>query len=553
MFPLRFLTPFQFLTVFAVVVGSIYGQSIKSPRQVIQGKVFDVQGNNVSGAKVWIEDNKTGTESESTVTDRSGEFGFDDIPPGEYLLKGESADLEMGFTSVAIAQGHDARDLKIQLRQGGAISGRAVDEQGQPIAGAKAELLRRGFDRVIIPGMDWPTDPNLWAPKTNADGEFLFWGVPPGEYLIRVSAQSLPSRASYPTTYYPNVTNSDSAVSVMVAVGREADNLDVHLAPNGFRVRGRLIGKQRQHQKLFLIPRNMALPVAPPDAVARASGPDGRFEILGVAPGSYYLYYASEPATIPSRIATEDLPALANKVEWVRVPIEVGARDLDNLTLAITDPGRLRGEIAIDPQATEPEDLNFSNITIGLEFSEMVPTIRWEAYPQIDSTGRFELARVSEGNLRIREVNLPDGWFLSELFQDGADVTSSGLFMPAGKNSTVKVIISNFGGEVIGTIRDAENVPVPSSRYILLPESTLRDNPLFIRSGTSYEGGRFKLQGLAPGEYTLIAFPDEEKFSPTFVRNLENISQYEAFGQHIHVGAGQTTQVTVVVVPLNYR
>ena len=61
--------------------------------------------------------------------------------------------------------------------------------------------------------------------------------------------------------------------------------------------------------------------------------------------------------------------------------------------------------------------------------------------------------------------------------------------------------------------------------------------------------GAFIIESVLPGEYTLIAFPDDDQLTPVFLRHLELVGKYERFGQRVHVEAGQTQQVTLRTVP----
>jgi hypothetical protein len=128
-------------------------------------------------------------------------------------------------------------------------------------------------------------------------------------------------------------------------------------------------------------------------------------------------------------------------------------------------------------------------------------------------------------------------------------VTASGWTTSPGTETKVDVLVSNAGGSITGVIKDRENRPVSAARYILLPEPSLRGNRPLITNGVASEQGLFKIDAVRPGEYTLIAFPDEDRYTPVFMRDLETVQQFERFGERILVTAGQTMQVTVTVSP----
>lgn len=157
--------------------------------------------------------------------------------------------------------------------------------------------------------------------------------------------------------------------------------------------------------------------------------------------------------------------------------------------------------------------------------------------------------QLSEGLLSVVDFKFLDGWFVSGIRENGRDVMASGFSTRPGKETELEMTVSNNGGIIEGNIRDKENNPLPGARYVLLPEKSLRQNRMLLQYGAAYEGGGFKIESVIPGDYRLIAFPDDDRFGPSFMRDLESIESYEAFGLWLHVDAGQTVSVTAVIVP----
>jgi len=89
-----------------------------------------------------------------------------------------------------------------------------------------------------------------------------------------------------------------------------------------------------------------------------------------------------------------------------------------------------------------------------------------------------------------------------------------------------------------------------SSREICSVTGTLPaiKSRLIITGASSEEGG-FDIQSVPPGEYTLLAFPDDARFSTGFLRDPERLERYEVFGERIYVAAGQSVAVTIRVAP----
>ncbi len=129
----------------------------------------------------------------------------------------------------------------------------------------------------------------------------------------------------------------------------------------------------------------------------------------------------------------------------------------------------------------------------------------------------------------------------------------SGFSSKPGRESALEVTISNAGGAITGIIKDSQDRPLKSARFALLPEPRLRGNPLLLKTGVANTNGDFKIDAIRPGNYTLLAFPDEDQFTPAFLRDRDMLEKVEAFGHPISIRAGQTIRADVTVVPQGSR
>jgi hypothetical protein len=141
-----------------------------------------------------------------------------------------------------------------------------------------------------------------------------------------------------------------------------------------------------------------------------------------------------------------------------------------------------------------------------------------------------------------------DEWFISRLLFEGRDVTTSGFSASPEEDRTLEVIISNAGGNVAGTINDIQGKSGAGARIVLLPDPSFRDNPIFLRVALASDSGEFSMEMIPPGNYTAIAFPAEEQFTPMFLTEARWVEQYERYGQPIHIDAGATARVHLVTV-----
>ena len=175
-------------------------------------------------------------------TDGQGRFEFRDLPAGRWELTASKA----GFVSLRLGQRRpfeagtpvELRDAQvvdradIALPRGAAITGRVFDEFGDPVAGARLQVLRyqlvQGTRRLTPTGVDDQSDDT---------GAFRLFGLTPGDYYVSATVRALPvddptvDAAGYAPTYFPGTGNVAEAQRVTLGLGQELTNLSVRAAP----------------------------------------------------------------------------------------------------------------------------------------------------------------------------------------------------------------------------------------------------------------------------------------------------------------------------------
>jgi len=536
---------FNVVALFMIVVSALTAQApLTGIPGSVQGTVCEVGTcKPIAGARLVISMPETPGTARTTTTDIGGTFRFQQLQPGKYRLQVEADNhgLATVLSLIAVPDGGGVEGLKIEMSALGTISGRAFDETGEPLVGARIEAMTfRGQGQHF----------HILAPIAGADtddrGEFRIPALDPGEYYVRVlppDDRVLPD--SYPVTYYPNTTDPSAAAKVVVAGGAEIAGIEPKLSSRGVKVRGRVIDPKNENTSadLLLLPRTPAvlvLPLLNPNTMDHSSDD---FELRGVAPGAYYLYAITRTYS--------SLP-----IEWIRYSIDVGNRDVENVPVTLIPAGSIKGRIVFASDVLDPENLDLSRVRIHADTSEVVPAApRTGAIGQVRITpagksGEFLLEHVSEMKLFLDAQFPGDEWFVSSISLDGADVLATGLIAGPGRELVLDVIISNAGGTLAGVIKDREGKPVPAGRLVLMPSDSRRENPFLLRTGVAVEKGEFMIETIRPGEYTAIALPDEDQFTPTFLRNLESVGKYERFGTRVHIGARETTRVDLTVAPI---
>ena len=192
--------------------------------------------------------------------------------------------------------------MNFALPRGGAISGRIVDELGEPLASVQVTVHRYAFmggsRRLVNAGMDGGND------RTDDLGQSRLFGLPPGEYYIAATLRNMefmPMNAApvsgasdgYASTYFPGTSSLADARRVPVRAGQDVANVSFALVSARLgRITGRVTtsaGEPFLGGMLMVAPRNddvMGMGFNMSGAQIR---PDGTFQTGGLPPGTYTL------------------------------------------------------------------------------------------------------------------------------------------------------------------------------------------------------------------------------------------------------------------------
>ena len=165
----------------------------------------------------------------------------------------------------------------IAMPRGGVISGRVVDEFGDPIADAVVNAMRSAWA-----GGRRRLQPSGRTAMTNDLGQFRIYGLSPGDYYVsgtfRGDAMGMemmsaamggapgggPTGSSpnsgYAPTYFPGTPNGAEAQKIAIAAGQESQNTDFALLPVELaRITGTVIsseGKPLEGSMVNAVPRS---------------------------------------------------------------------------------------------------------------------------------------------------------------------------------------------------------------------------------------------------------------------------------------------------------
>jgi len=243
------------------------------------------------------------------VTDVNGRFVIEGVAAGEYHVNVQKA----GFApisdptepppTITVAAGQSLDNVDFRLQKGGAITGRVIDANGEPVPEVSIMAMRR-FPASAAGDRLFPA-PVQGGQLTNDIGEFRVSGLAPGEYFIAATAGAFSpfggmnvapaaagsSRTRTATTYYPGTADQNAAGAIIITPGAEVGNIVFALQTvPAFNVAGIVVdeaGSPIAHAMVMLM-SDPRLGMFGPAGSAQSQD-DGRFIIGGVAAGTYHV------------------------------------------------------------------------------------------------------------------------------------------------------------------------------------------------------------------------------------------------------------------------
>src|ERR1035438_6508275 len=159
------------------------------------------------------------------------------IAPGKYRLAAErngfiatqygSRGPGKAGTLLTLEAGQKSSDLNMRLTPHGVITGRVLDEEGEPVSSANVQVMRQQY----MQGRKQMARAN--GASSNDLGEYRVFGLAPGRYYVSVETRPnqmmTQTEDEYVTTYFPRTADAAAAAPIDVAPGAQLRNIDIAL------------------------------------------------------------------------------------------------------------------------------------------------------------------------------------------------------------------------------------------------------------------------------------------------------------------------------------
>lgn len=455
-------------SVSGVVVNGMTGAPV--PRvHVVLG--LDAEGNRTYGA----------------MSGADGRFSMTGLEQGAYSITMERAGYSMPAGAdltenapLLLNAGDSRTGLQLQLMPTGAIAGRVTNAEGEPVEGVRVEA----WGDLDGGGSDT-------GGTTDSTGHFRIGGLAAGRYRVLAipnNSYSPPEARTDGTvdvqdapTYAPGALTFREGARFRVTPGGETNGVDIRLARVPIvSVSGKAEGGPGGY--LRLTQKNGI------SRTSEAIKPDGTFRLWRLYPGEYEIQASWRGAD-------------GGNLESAPVEFEVAGSNIENLRLRPVPPADISGRLEFTDDSARPP--NDARVKITLQKTGIRGGEMWRA--EAGQDGTFRVAQVPAGKYRVtvQWANV----FVASMQLGATAIDGSLLDLTAGAGGDLLVRVTPATGSLSGTVTDDRGAAAGARVVLVGAEDADFVPPRFARTGAE---GSYSLQGLAPGNYRIVAAPEAD-------------------------------------------
>ncbi|MGO9096383.1 MAG: carboxypeptidase regulatory-like domain-containing protein [Bryobacteraceae bacterium] len=453
----------------------------------VAGVVVDSQhGTPLSRAHVLLSEKRVGELGMTTSVE--GAFSFD-VPAGKYLLSAEFNGWRLTYgtsgpaafgSAVIVGADQETAHLTLRWYPPGAIFGRVVDDQGEPVRDATVQLI---LDSVVI-GKRRATPAK--SATTDDRGDYRLGLLAPGNYYVvatgrpwyaarmALGLRGADDQPHLATAYQPAYYRGTAETPIVLQPGAEVQADLTLKATAGGKVHLHCPGAEIEDRTACGRSTSVYLDVGGVEIRQPAFFDPVNGALSGVPPGRYTLRFESGETS-------------AHQI------VDVGAGDLDvNLTVQPSD--RIVGKVAFKNSVAVPRSGVYAGIVNEATGEDFGGPIAPDGSFSFDNLGasRFRPVLYGEG-----------GFFIAELTADGAPLPKGVVDLAQNPVVHLSILASNETGRVRGFAMNGGR-PAPAVLVVLAPRAP-SDNPYDYLGYQTESDGSFDYEHVRPGDYFLFA------------------------------------------------
>ncbi len=498
--------------------------------------VSKADGHHLPNARVTLRNVKNPQKPAFVITGDDGRFEFTGLAAGKYSITGAKRGFitasydqhELFSTAIVTGAEIDTENLALKLAPDAVISGRVLDEAGEPVRRAMVTIYiedrHEGYDQIH----------SFRTSHTDDLGAYEFTPLPPGTFFLsakgkpwytfhapRAEPQPTNSRAhtppppvsmvdpsldvAYPLTYYPDSTDTDGAAPILIR-GGERLQFDLHLSPvPALRIVFHVPNDGKNGPVMPRLEQPAFDGTTGVDSVEYSNPSPGVWELSGIPAGRYDVHMAGQGE---SQMNGVDLSKDAEVVDATK------AESVSTVKIKAQIPGET---------STVP-DLN-----IGVR----VRNKQLSGWKKLDAKGEAELESIPAGTYELVAWGQGKLYNISHVAAEGAQVSGRAVEIAAGSSPTLSVTVATGTVEVEGITKRAGK-GFAGAMIVLVPENPAQNRDWFRRDQSDLDG-TFSLRGVVPGAYKIVAIEDGWDLDWS---QPEVIAAYAKHAKTIEIGNG---------------
>ena len=496
------------------------------------------------------------------TTDAQGAFEFTGLPAGRYRLTATAGQYSAAYLGIAygakrpnapgsqdpgqqieLTNGQTFDKAVIGLPRGGVITGRVTDENGEALARVQVYTVffQPGNPRGQRGGNSGQTD-DL--------GQFRLYGLTPGEYVVVAEArgptfvqpnappETEEDKIGFLTTYYPGTADEGAAQRVRARAGGETPGIEIRMASGRlFRISGTITDSQGRvsNRTSGSLLRRQGTSTS---NFGFSTDDQGRFQMRNIPPGNYRLTVRTRPIQVPDGVSTQNEPG-----EMANMPLMVSS-DLENVAVVTAPGATITGQIVFEqgPPPQLPQQMRVNASVVDPENNMGMPG------PQSALVGP-DLTFTMKGMMGEFVLRAgAQGQFLKAVMMGAEDITDTPREFKTGDRVTL--VLTSRASTLEGNVTDAQGKPSTDAAIMFFSDdkASWRMNSSKTRRSGADQAGHYKLSGLMPGRYLIIAVPRDRLsgFFPGVDATL--FEQLSKEATSVVVGEDEQRQVDLKVV-----
>jgi hypothetical protein len=524
-----------YCSVAAAQIENGQGGVIPSGPYRIAGTAVNAKaGGPLARARVSISDSKNRQNLQSLVTGDDGRFEFH-VPSGKYELfaakRGYIAasynQHEQFSTAIVTGADLDTENLVLRLAPDAVLTGRVLDEFGDPVRHAQVTVYRefhaQGVSRVVHFSNSGTDDQGRYEVTPLNEGTYFvsakaspWYAVHPQPQLeiaansSQVATTQFPSHVdpsldvAYAITYYGDVTESDEAAPIPVRGGDRLE-ADIHLNP-----------VPAMHLLLHVATEGSSVSLPGLEKPAFQNLETINSEIVGIAPGVFELTgVAAGRYSVVIRDAGGEMKIAESN-------LSSGELDLSSAKAT----SKITAKVQIKGTPTIP-----ATFQVAMRDANGRPKVS-----EVDAKGEANFTSVGAGKYDFA------AWSETQRYSVVRIATEAGVLSGRSLNVTpnvspgasLSITLSLVGGSVtVEGYAKRGGKAASGVMIVLVPKNPAENRDRFRRDQSDLDGS-FSLPNVIPGEYSIVAIDDGWDLDWA---EPPVIAAYLPKGQTIEVGA----------------